>query len=363
MNIRRLKALIKKENLQIMRDPSSILIVCILPLILLFLMGYAVSLDLREIKLGIISKSESSYARTLTEAFRGSKYFTLTEGKDKTLFMDMLHEGKIKSVIEISDDFGRDESYKIQLLIDATNPNVAGFINKYVSSIVSDWAKQNSIVSSYGTKIESRYWFNPPITSRYFLVPGSIVIIMTMIGTLLTSLVIAREWERGTMEVMMSTPSSMSEIIIGKIIPYFVLAMGSLVMCFLVAYFWYEIPFRGSLFILFLMGAIYLFPSLTTGLLISVVTKNQFLAAQISLVASFLPAFLLSGFLFEIQNMPIAIQILTYVIPARYFVNSIQTLFLAGNVYEIFLASLTGILIIGTILFVLVLLNSRKGLR
>jgi ABC-2 type transport system permease protein len=363
MNVRRLKALIKKESLQIVRDPSSILIVIVLPLILLFLMGYAVSLDIRGVMLGIVSKSESSYARTLTEAFRGSRYFTLTEGKDKTLLMNMLHEGKIKSVLEISDDFGKEESYKIQLLIDASNPNVAGFINKYVSSVVSDWAKQNGIVSSYGTKIESRYWFNPPITSRYFLIPGSIVIIMTMIGTLLTSLVIAREWEKGTMEVMMSTPSSMSEIILGKIVPYFILAMGSLVMCFLVAYFWYEIPFRGSLFVLFLMGAIYLFPSLSTGLLISVITKNQFLAAQISLVASFLPAFLLSGFLFEIQNMPIAIQTLTYAIPARYFVNSIQTLFLAGDVYEIFLASITGILAIGTILFVLVLLNSRKGLK
>ncbi|MDR1007423.1 MAG: ABC transporter permease [Campylobacteraceae bacterium] len=363
MNIRRLKALIKKENLQIIRDPSTILIVLVLPLLLLFLMGYAVSLDIRNVTLGIVSKSESAHARTLTEAFRGSKYFILTEGKDKTLFMDMLHEGKIKSVLEISDDFGKEGSYKIQFLIDASNPNVAGFINKYVSSVVSDWAKQNGITASYNTKIESRYWFNPPITSRYFLIPGSIVIIMTMIGTLLTSLVIAKEWEMGTMEVMMSTPSSMPEIIIGKIIPYFVLAMGSLVMCFLLAYFWYEIPFRGSLLILFLMGAIYLFPALTTGLLISVLTKNQFLAAQISLVASFLPAFLLSGFLFEIQNMPIVIQALTYVIPARYFVNSIQTLFLAGNVYEIFLASLTGIVIIGTILFVLVLVNSRKGLK
>ncbi|MDR1977092.1 MAG: ABC transporter permease [Campylobacteraceae bacterium] len=363
MNLKRLHALIKKENLQIMRDPSSLLIVFVLPLLLLFLIGYAVSLDTRNITLGIISKSETSHARSLVESFRGSKYFLLTEGKDKTLLMNMLHSGAIKALLEIGDDFGKEDTYKIQLLIDASNPNVAAFIQKYSSSTISNWARQNEIITAYETKIESRYWFNPPITSRYFLIPGSIVVVMTMIGTLLTSLVVAREWDRGTMEVMMSTPASMTEIIIGKIIPYFVLAMFTLLLCFLIAYFWYEVPFRGSLWILFALGALYLFPALTTGLLISTITKNQFLAAQISLVASFLPAFLLSGFMFEIQNMPVWLQILTYAIPARYFVNSIQTLFLAGNVYEIILMSAAGIIITGIVLFILVLANSRKGLK
>ncbi|MDR2099957.1 MAG: ABC transporter permease [Campylobacteraceae bacterium] len=363
MNKKRLIALIKKENLQITRDPSALLIVVILPILLLFLMGYAVSLDAKNISLGIVSKSSSAHARELVKSFSGSKYFIVTENKNKALLMDMMQNNKIKAVLEIDDEFGKGGSYKIQLLIDATEPNLAGFIQKYVNSVISIWARQNSIITANDTKIESRYWFNQPVSSRYFLIPGSIVIIMTMIGTILTSLVIAREWERGTMEAIMATPTSMMEIVIGKIIPYFVLAMGSLLLCFLIAYFWYEIPFRGSLLVLFLMGAIYLFPALVSGLLISAVTKNQFVAAQISLVGSFLPAFLLSGFLFEIENMPQWLQVLTHIVPARYFVNSVQTLFLAGNVYDIFLVNALGIMIIGTVIFLLVLVKSRKGLE
>jgi ABC-2 type transport system permease protein len=362
MNVKRLKALIKKESLQMTRDPSTLLIAFILPLLLLFLMGYAVSLDVKNVSIGIISGSQSSSARTLIESFKGSKFFITTEGKNKKLFMDMLQNRKFKALLEINEDFGKENSYKIQLLIDATEPNLAGFIQKYASNIISLWAKQNNILTAHEIDMESRYWFNTQISSRYYLIPGSIVIIMTMIGTILTSLVIAKEWEKGTMEAIMSTPATMIEIIIGKIIPYFVLAMGSLLLCFLIAYFWYKIPFRGNLLILFLMGALYLFPALTSGLLISTLTKNQFIAAQISLVASFLPAFLLSGFLFEIENMPSWLQVLTYIVPARYFVSSIQTLFLAGNVYEIFLTSVAGIIAIGAIFFLLVLTKSRKGL-
>jgi ABC-2 type transport system permease protein len=363
MNSKRLYALIKKESLQVRRDPSTMLIAFILPLLLLFLMGYAVSLDARNIPIGIISKSQSHYAQTLVKSFTNSKFFIATEGKNKVLFKEMLQESKIKALLVIDEDFGKDGTYKIQLLVDAVEPNLAGFTQKYAGLLIALWAKQEGVVASYETKIESRYWFNPPLSSRYFLIPGSIVVIMTMIGTLLTSLVIAREWERGTMESMMATPATMFEIIIGKIIPYFVLGMGSMLMCFFVVYFWYGIPFRGSLLILFLMGALYLFPSLSIGLLISTLAKNQFVAAQVSLVSSFLPAFLLSGFLFEIANMPSWLQTLTLIIPARYFVMSVQTLFLLGNLYEIFLKSAIGIFIIGVFFFLLVLKKTKKGLE
>ncbi|MDR0580382.1 MAG: ABC transporter permease [Campylobacteraceae bacterium] len=363
MNIKHLKALIKKESLQIMRDPSSLLIVIVLPFLLLFLMGYAVSLDAKNIPIGIVSKSDSTYARTLTESFRGSKYFIVSESKNKEIFMNMLQANKIKAVLDIDDKFGKDDSYKIQILMDSTEPNLAGFMQKYITSIIFIWAKQNGIVTASDIKIESRYWFNPSVSSVHFLIPGSIVIVMTMIGTLLTSLVVAREWERGTMEAMMATPTSMLEIIMGKIIPYFCIAMASLLLCVLIACFWYNVPFRGSLLILFLMGAIYLFPALVSGLLISTITKNQFIAAQVSLVISFLPAYLLSGFLFEIENMPGWLQVLTHIVPARYFVNSIQTIFLAGNIYEIFLTSVLWIIAIGIILFLLVFIKSKKGLE
>jgi ABC-2 type transport system permease protein len=363
MNIARLKALIKKETLQITRDPSAILIAFVLPLLLLFLMGYAVSLDVKNIALGIISKSESHYANTLTQTFRGSKFFTVFEGKNEKMFKNMLQNNKLKALLIIDEEFGKDDKYKMQLLIDAVEPNIAGFVQKYSSSAVALWAKQEGVVDKYETKVESRYWFNAPISSRYFLIPGSIVVVMTMIGTLLTSLVIAREWERGTMEALMVTPSTMFEIIAGKIVPYFALGMFSLIICFVVAYFWYEIPFKGNLFILFSLGALYLFPSLSIGLIISMTAKNQFLAAQISLVASFLPAFLLSGFLFEIENMPLWLQRITAVIPARYFVESIQSLFLVGDVYEVFLKSAICIFVIGLLCFMVVLRKFKKGLK
>jgi ABC-2 type transport system permease protein len=327
------------------------------------LIGYAVSLDAKNIPIGIVSKSDNTYARTLVEAFRGAKAFVISEGKNKAFFMDMLQNNKIKAVLEIDDKFGKDGSYKVQILADSTEPNLAGFIQKYMSSIIFSWARENNIISAFDIKIESRYWFNQEVSSINFLIPGSIVIVMTMIGTLLTSLVVAREWERGTMEAMMATPVSMLEIIIGKIIPYFILAMWSLLLCFLIAYFWYKVPFRGSLLILFVMGAIYLFPVLVSGLLISTFTKNQFMAAQVSLVASFLPAYLLSGFLFEIENMPEWLQSMTYIVPARYFVKSIQTIFLAGDIHEIFLVSILCIITIGMFLFLLVFMKSKKGLE
>lgn len=363
MKLKRFLAIVQKESLQVSRDPSTILIAFILPLLLLFLMGYAVSLDAKDIKIGIVSKSNSHLASELISSFRGSNYFIVDEGKNKEYYKELMQKGDIKALLEIGSNFGEDGTFKIQLLVDATEPNLASFVQKFSSAVVSSWAKQNSIVFSNGISIESRYWYNPKLLSQYFLLPGSIVVVMTLIGTLLTSLVIAREWERGTMEALMATPASMSEIIIGKIVPYFFLAMGSLILCFLIVYFWYQIPFYGSLTILFLMGACYLIPSLCFGLLISVLAKNQFVAAQVALVASFLPAMLLSGFLFEIENMPIVLQYITYIVPAKYFVSSIQTLFLAGNVPEIFIKSFIGIFVLGGLLLIVILKKSKKSLE
>jgi ABC-2 type transport system permease protein len=180
--------------------------------------------------------------------------------------------------------------------------------------------------------------------------------------TILTALVIAREWERGTMEALMATPATMSEILIGKLIPYFILGMFSMLLCFIVAYFWYEIPFMGSFFILIILSSIYLFSSLSIGLLISTLAKNQFVAAQMSLIVGFLPAFILSGFLFEIGNMPQWLQYITSIIPARYFVESLQTIFLAGNIYEIFIFDAFIMILISALLFAFVLKKSKKAL-
>lgn len=364
MNFRRLRALLVKESLQILRDPSAILIAAVLPLILLFLMGYAVSLDARRIPLGVVSSGQSAQARSLVAAFVGSPFFVAQTGTDKHAFLQMLQHGGLRGIVELDARFGKGGRYMIQIVADGTEPNSAGLLQKYVAGVVKKWAAQE-LSASRGAAIglETRYWFNAPVSSRYFLLPGSISVVMTLIGILLTALVVAREWERGTMEAMMATPSTMMEIVMGKLIPYFVLGMGSMLLCFAVAIFWYEIPFRGSFGMLFLLSAIYLFPALNIGLFISVAAKNQFVAAQVALIAGFLPAFLLSGFLFEIANMPCWLQILTHVVPARYFVESLQTVFLAGNIGAIFIKDILGMLAVGLFFFLLVLKKSKKGLE
>jgi len=362
MNFRRLKSLLVKETLQIFRDPSSILIAFILPLLLLFLMGYAVSLDANKIPISIVSKTQNQASRTLINSFIASKYFDVTLSKNRDFDIQAMQKGELKAILSINNDFGIDEKYDIQVITDATEPNSAGIIQNYVNAIVKLWAKNNNIVKNDAIKVVSRYWFNPPILSRYFLVPGSIAIVMTLIGILLTALIVAREWERGTMEAIMITPASIGEIILGKIIPYFALGMFSMFLCFVVAYFWYEIPFIGSFFMLIVLSSIYLICSLLIGLTISILAKNQFVAAQISLIAGFLPSFILSGFLFEISNMPQWLQIVTLIIPARYFVESLQTIFLVGNIYEIFIVDIFAMIIISAIFFIIVLKKLKKSL-
>ncbi len=363
MRLKRLSALLRKETLQVVRDPSAILIAFILPLILLFLMGYAVSLDANKLPLGIINKSQSKASNTLIQKFSTSPFFNVTFGHNEQKFFKDLQTNDLKGVLIIDEDFSKNSEYKLQLLVDATDPNTAGLLQKYASSIITNWSVQEEIVAKIPITIKPRYWFNANSSSRYFLLPGSIAVIMTLIGTLLTALVIAREWERGTIEALMATPISMIEIIIGKLIPYFMLGLGSLLLCFVVAYFWYEIPFEGNIFLLFVLGAFYLFPALSIGLLISTVAKNQFVAAQVAIIAGFLPAFLLSGFLFEIDNMPYALQLLTHVIAARYFVESLQTIFLVGNIPSIFIKDILGMVLVGLFFFALVVKKTKKALE
>ena len=362
MDARRLKALVVKESLQVFRDPSAILIAFVLPLILLFLMGYAVSLDAKRIPLGLICDSDSEAAHELVNAFVHSPSFETHIGKEPERFKQMMQNGAIRAILHIDETFGKNGDYRLQVLADGSEPSMAGMAQNYANGIIRLWAAEEIPESKRAIAVESRYWFNPPVSSRYFLLPGSIAVIMTLIGTLLTALVIAREWERGTMEALMATPASMVEIIVGKLFPYFLLGMGAMLLCFSVAVFWYEIPFMGSFWILLLLGAVYLFPALSVGLLISTLAKNQFVAAQIAIIAGFLPAFILSGFLFEITNMPQWLQTITYLIPARYFVQSLQTLFLAGNIYELFAADILRMLLIGSFFFALVVKKSVKGL-
>ncbi|HZW58706.1 MAG TPA: ABC transporter permease, partial [Woeseiaceae bacterium] len=228
--------------------------------------------------------------------------------------------------------------------------------------VVANWLQSRAPAPGERISVEPRFWFNPEIESRRALIPGAIAIVMTMIGTLLTALVVAREWERGTMEAVMSTPAGILEILLAKLLPYFVLGLVATLGCALVAVLLLDVPLRGSWPALLLLSAAFLVPALGQGLLISALTRNQFVASQIALLSGFLPAFLLSGFLFEIDSMPLLIRGLTHIVAARYFVASLQTVFLAGDVWSLFLPDILAMLAIGLVFFVITARGSRKSL-
>jgi ABC-2 type transport system permease protein len=364
---RRFAALVRKESYQIVRDPSSFLIAVVLPMILLFLFGYGVSLDVSRTRVGLVVESATPITQDLAASFQASRYFEVVEGRDRREFEEGLILGRIRGILVIPANFSADYASGgkpgIQVLVDGSDPNTANIVQNYAQGVVANWARLRAAEIAARpavVTVDLRFWFNPELTSRYFLIPGSIAIVMTLVGTLLTALVIAREWERGTMEAMMATPVTAAELLAGKVLPYFVLALAAMTLCVLVAVFLFGVPFRGSILALYALSAAFLLPALGQGLLISAVTKNQFLASQLALMSGFLPAFLLSGFLFEIGSMPRVIQWITAIVPARYLIPSLQTVFLAGDVWPLFLRNIAVLLVIGTVLFVLTVRSIRK---
>lgn len=365
--IRRFIALVRKESYQAIRDPSTILIAFVLPLILLFLFGYGVSLDTTRTRIGLVLEQATPLTQDLAASFQASRYFAVTVGRDRRMFEEDLVLGNVRGIVVIPADFATDYAAgkrpQIQVLVDGSDPNTANFVQNYAQGAVANWERQRqseTVAAGPPISIEQRFWFNPELTSRNFLVPGSIAIVMTLVGTLLTSLVVAREWERGTMEAMMATPVTSAELLAGKILPYFLLGLASMTLCVLLAVFLFGVPFRGSVAALYALSAAFLIPALGQGLLISTATKNQFLASQIALISAFLPAFLLSGFLFEINSMPTIIQWITIIVPARYLIPSLQTVFLAGDIWPMFARAIAVMLTIGGIMFVLAARSTRK---
>lgn len=362
-SLRRIRALIKKEFLQVLFDPSSILITIVLPIILLFLYGFGVSLDLNNTNIGIVMEDRSPEAQSLVQSFTNSPYFTVTVVHDRKDLLDPILASKIRGFIVIPSYFSaflhpkaEIEKAPIQLITDGSEPNTANFVQNYVAMVWNTWLQQEKLQGTLdGTlplvKIQSRFWYNEALMSRNFLIPGSLAIIMTLTGTLLTALVIAREWERGTMESLMTTPVRIGEILIGKLVPYFCMAQVSMACCVIGTTFFYNIPFRGSYVLLFIVTSAFLITALGIGLLISTMTKNQLAASQAAQVAAFLPAYILSGFIFEITSMPKIIQAVTFIIPARYFVRSLLTLFLVGDVWVLIIKDILAMLLVGMVIF------------
>ncbi len=367
--MRRIKALIIKEFHQIIRDPSSILISLILPALLLFIYGFGISLDYKHLKIGLVLEDTSPDVQSFAKSLSDSPYFSVAIGRERHQFDLPLIEGAISGIVVIPSYFS---SYRqrpdliapIQVIADGSDPNAANFVQNYVQSAFQNWLVQESISSDWRSlpliNLQPRFWFNEQLESRNFLIPGSIALIMTLIGTLLTSLVVAREWEKGTMESLMATPVKIHELVLGKLISYFLLGMLSFVFSTLIALLFYHIPLRGSWLLLTFTTMIYLITALSIGLLISTAAKNQFVAAQTALITAFLPAFMLSGFIFEISSMPFPIRLLPLIVPAKYYVSSLQTIFLAGNVWSLILTNIFIMVCIGALLF---LITARKTVK
>lgn len=339
----RVRGLLRKEALQILRDPSSIAIAFVLPVVLLLLFGYGISLDAREVPIALVVESPTAQTASFTASFSQSPYFEPRSFLDRRQAEGALFDGDVAAVIVLRGDFSRrlhePRGAPIQVLVNGTDANTARLITGYIDGAWHAWlaqvARDSGVRLTPPVSIESRIWFNAAVRSRNFLVPGLIAIIMTLIGALLTAFVVAREWERGTMEALLVTPVTTFELLLGKVIPYFVLGMGGMALSVTMAIALFDVPFRGSFLVLALCSALFLLAALGMGLLISTVSKNQFVAGQIAIVATFLPAFILSGFIFDIESMPRAVQWITHVIAARYFVAILQTLFLAGNVWSV----------------------------
>ncbi len=341
----RLRGILRKEVLQIIRDPSSIALAIVLPLVLLFIFGYGLSLDAENVPIAVVLKDKSSAARELAARFDLSPYFKTTHLKSIVKAMDLLNQRQVDGIVHLQNDFSSGlfsrNSSPVQVIVNGIDANRARLIQGYARGVLQKWTAlrqaRGEQVAVPAVKVSQRVWFNEAVISRNFLVPGLITLIMTLIGILLTALVVAREWERGTMEALLVTPIRRVDLLLGKMLPYFILGMMGMGLSVVVGTTLFHVPFRGSIGALIFLSSLFMLASLGFGLLISAAIRVQFVAAQISIVAGFLPAFFLSGLIFDLESTPRVIQIVSHVVPARYFVSISHTLFMAGDVWPMLL--------------------------
>lgn len=369
MKLLRVKAIAKKELIQIRRDPLSLAMAFLMPVILLFIFGYAITLDVDNLSTVVYNRDRSSLSREFIREFKESGYFSIAGYANRNDEIDeYLDSGKAKVAISIPEDFskniktGRDA--KIQIIVDGSNSNTATIALGYITGISDLYAGRLS-----GSRItplveaRTRVWYNPELKSRNFIIPGLIAVIMSIIAALLTSLTIAREWERGTMEQLISTPVKTPELILGKLIPYFIIGFIDMIISILIVIYLFNVPLKGNIFLLITLSSIFLFGGLSMGILISAITKSQIVACQVSLIVSYLPALLLSGFMFSIFNMPRPLQIITYIIPARYFVAMLKGIFLKGNTLSYLLLETLLLSVFGALAFALAIKKFKKRIE
>lgn len=349
MRAHRAWAVARKELLHIRRDPRSLGMGIAIPMLLLLLFGYALTLDVDDVPLAVWDQSRSPASREYVSHFGGSPYFTVRSHVESYRDLERaIDRGEVLAALVVPTDFaarvGSGRPARVQLILDGSDANTATIAMGYADAVNLAYSRGVALdaLRRAGEKapalpidLRSRVWFNPDLASKNYIIPGLIAVIMMVIAALLTSLTVAREWERGTMEQLISTPIQGSELILGKLLPYFGIGMLDVALAVLMGEFLFHVPLRGSVALLFGMAAIFLAGALALGMVISIVTKSQLLASQLAMVLTFLPAFLLSGFMYAIANMPQVIQAITYLIPARYFVSLLKGIYLKGVGLEI----------------------------
>jgi ABC-2 type transport system permease protein len=365
MNFRRTRAMARKEMLHILRDPRSLTAAIVTPLSMLLIFGYALSLDVDRIPTMIYDLDHTSRSEDLIREFRGSRYFDIVGETNSYRPIEREIDARRALIgVVIPDDYSRNlalgKEAQVQLLLDGSDSNTAttalgyaqGLIAGYTQRVRADAQRQSGGAAIQGgVEARIRVWYNPDLVSRNFIVPGLIAVILMIIVANLSSLTIAREWENGTMEQLLSTPVRPSEMALGKLSAYFVLGMIDMLICLLVGVFIFDVPFKGNIFILLISSCVFLFGALACGILISAANRTQLMAYQLGTLTSFLPAFLLSGFIYSISNMPRIIQAIALFVPARYFINILNGLFLKGVGFSLIWFDFLLLVVYGVMMF------------
>ncbi|MBI4408872.1 MAG: ABC transporter permease [Gemmatimonadetes bacterium] len=338
MDALRLLAIARKEAIQLRRDPRSLALAFVLPAFMLLFFGYAITWDVKDIRLALLDQDGSGRSRELVQAFEASGYFRVVETPERAAAADeLLRRGRVLGVLQIPPGFARElgagRAAPVQLLLDGGDANTATIALGYAEAIVARFSQDARLQGrqlAIPARAETRVWYNPTLESRNMIVPGLIAVIMSIIAAMLTALTIAREWERGTMEQLAATPVHRLEVVLGKLLPYIAIGMFDVVVAVLAGLVVFGVPFRGNALLLAALTLLFLVGALGLGIFISALLRSQVLAMQTAMVATYLPALLLSGFLFDIGGMPPVLRALTYVIPARYFVTVTRGVFLKG---------------------------------
>lgn len=374
MKLQRVTAVARKEFIHIFRDPRSLGMGIAIPMLLLFLFGYALTLDVDRVPLMVWDQSGTTESRDFISHFSGSRYFALAGHANTYREIEgAIDRHGVLMALVIPPDFARKirtgTAAPVQAILDGSDSNTATIALGYAEAVTQSWSQRVAMeqVRRFGplptagsVDVRPRVWFNNDMVSRNYIFPGLIAVIMMVIAALLTSLTVAREWETGTMEQLISTPLRGPELIAGKLIPYFAIGILDLLLSVLVGEFFFDVPLRGSLWLLFGMSLIFLTCALAFGLLISIVAKNQRLASQIALVTTMLPAFLLSGFIFPIENMPTPIQAVTHIITARYFVTILRGIYLKGVGLGVLAPEVAFLAVFGVVVLALAVRKFRK---